>query len=81
MTPRLTEISENETLQYLSYHGGDIPDTIRGDIARCSQVILDTARPRAVYKIPRTRRLFAHGMADSTTQRYSLPCDLWTVTA
>ena len=51
MTPRLTEIPLRETLQYLSYHGGALPETIREDIARCGQIILDTARPRAVYKI------------------------------
>ena len=51
MEPRLTEISANQALLYLGYKGGGIPEDVDAAIARCSRVILDTARPRAVYKL------------------------------
>ncbi len=50
MEPRLTEINENEVLLYLGYRGGEIPPEIQQDIARCREVVLDTARPRAVWR-------------------------------
>ena len=51
MEPRLTHIDENEVLRYLRYHSPVIPEDILEDVARCRQVILDTAKPRAVYRI------------------------------
>ncbi len=51
MEPRLTEIYENEALQYLGYRGGEIPPEIRQDLARCEETVLKTARPRAVWRL------------------------------
>ena len=45
MEPRLTEINANQALLYLGYKGGGIPEDVDAAIARCSRVILATARP------------------------------------
>ena len=50
MEPRLTDINENEALLYLGYKGGGIPPEILAGLRRCKQIILDTARPRAVWR-------------------------------
>lgn len=50
MEPRLTEINENEVLLYLGYRGGGIPSEIIDDIHRCMDLLMKTARPRAVWR-------------------------------
>lgn len=50
MEPRLTEINDNEVLLYLGYRGGKIPEELRRDIARCKELVVQTARPRAVWR-------------------------------
>lgn len=50
MEPRLTEIYPNEVLIYLGYHGGTLPDNVQEEIQRCGNIILETARPRLVYR-------------------------------
>ncbi|MBQ3480810.1 MAG: vitamin B12 dependent methionine synthase, activation domain protein [Oscillospiraceae bacterium] len=51
MVPRLDGIRRAETLQYLSYHGSALPDRIRADLDRCEALLLQTARPRLVWKL------------------------------
>lgn len=50
MEPRLTGIHENEALLYLGYRGGELPPDIHETIARCEQELLQTARPRIVWR-------------------------------
>lgn len=50
MEPRLTAIHENEALLYLGYPGGALSPELMADLARCRQTVLDTARPRAVWR-------------------------------
>ena len=50
MEPRLTEINDNEVLLYLGYRGGEIPEPLRRDIARCKELVVQPARPRAVWR-------------------------------
>lgn len=49
--PRLTDIDRGEVLRYLSYRGGALSDTVREDLDRCEALLLQTARPRAVWKL------------------------------
>ena len=51
MEARLTGIDRRLTLRYLQYRGGELPRGLRADIARCEQLLLDTARPRAVWRL------------------------------
>ena len=48
---KLTAISRNETLQYLGWLGSPIPDELEDEITRCENRILETARPRAVWRL------------------------------
>ena len=50
MEPRLTGINRKEALLYLGYKGGAVSAGIEEDIARCERLILETARPRAVWR-------------------------------
>lgn len=50
MEPRLTDINENEALLYLGYRGGELPPDMESALARCCGIILETARPRAVWR-------------------------------
>lgn len=50
MQPRLTGINRNEALVYLGYKGGEITPDILADILRCETLLLETARPRIVWK-------------------------------
>ena len=50
MEPRLTGINRKEALIYLGYKGGVLPDDVEGELARCEQLVLETARPRAVWR-------------------------------
>lgn len=51
MKARLERIRRAETLQFLSYHGSFIPEEIRADLDRCESLILQTARPRLVWRL------------------------------
>lgn len=51
MEARLDSIRRAETLQYLSYHGSFLPEEIRSDLDRCERQILQTARPRLVWRL------------------------------
>ena len=48
---KLTGISRKETLQYLGWLGSPIPDELEDEISRCESRILETARPRAVWRL------------------------------
>lgn len=50
MEPRLTGINENEALIYLGYRGGTLPPDIHETIVQCEQELLQTARPRIVWR-------------------------------
>ena len=51
MKARLERIRRAETLQYLSYHGSFLPEQIRDDLDRCEKMMLETARPRLVWRL------------------------------
>ena len=51
MEARLERIRRAETLQYLSYHGSFLPGEIRADLDRCETQMLQTARPRLVWRM------------------------------
>ncbi len=48
---RLTGIDRSLTLHYLQYRGGELPDGLRADIARCERRLLETARPRIAWRL------------------------------
>ena len=48
---KLTGISRKETLQYLGWLSSPIPDELEDEISRCENRILETARPRAVWRL------------------------------
>ena len=50
MEPRLTDINENEALLYLGYRGSELPQDFLSDLRRCKRTILETSRPRAVWR-------------------------------
>ncbi len=50
MEARLTGVNRNEVLLYLGYKGGEIPPEVREDIRRCEELLLQTARPRIVWR-------------------------------
>lgn len=66
MQPRLTGINRNEALIYLGYKGGEVPADIMVDILRCEKLLLETARPRVVW---RQFELLADGTLDHTEFR------------
>lgn len=47
---RLTGIDRFEALRYLGYRGQALPPDAENAIARCERMILDIARPRAVWR-------------------------------
>ena len=50
MEPRLTGIDRGEALRALGWKGGSIAPELSHDIARCVELLLKTARPRAVWR-------------------------------
>ena len=50
MEPRLTGIDCGEALRYLGWRGGPVPEATRSDLERCAGLLLETARPRAVWR-------------------------------
>lgn len=51
MEARLTRIDRREALIYLGYKGGAISEDAAADIERCERLLMETARPRAVWKM------------------------------
>lgn len=51
MEARLERIPREETLHYLSYRGSLLPEEIRADLERCEALMLQTARPRLVWRM------------------------------
>ena len=50
MEARLTGADRNEILAYLGYKGGPIPPETEADIRRCLDLLMETARPRIVWR-------------------------------
>ncbi|MCR5577487.1 MAG: vitamin B12 dependent methionine synthase, activation domain protein [Oscillospiraceae bacterium] len=51
MEARLTGIERNQVLQYLGYKGGGLSEALSADLARCERTLMETARPRAVWRL------------------------------
>ena len=51
MEARLNSVRRAETLQYLSYHGSVLPEDIRDELDRCEALMVQTARPRLVWRL------------------------------
>ena len=51
MEGRLSGIDRRETLRYLQYRGGTLSPEIRAALYRCEQMLLETARPRSVWRV------------------------------
>ena len=50
MEARLDHIDRREALAYLGYRGVSLAEDAEADMARCEALILETARPRAVWR-------------------------------
>ena len=48
---RLSGIDRAELLRYLSYRGGELQESVQSDLERCEALLLQTARPRLVWKL------------------------------
>ena len=48
---KLTGINREELLRYLGYRGGELPQELLADIADCEADVVQTARPRAVWRV------------------------------
>ena len=48
---KLTGIDRGELLRYLGYKGGELPPELLADIAECETAVLQTAQPRAVWRV------------------------------
>ncbi len=51
MEARLTGVRRQEMLRYLHYRGEKLTDTMEADLTRCEEMVLATARPRAVWRL------------------------------
>ena len=51
MNARLDKIPHDQTLRYLGYHGGAVPDDFQAELARCETLLLSTVKPRIVWKL------------------------------
>ena len=51
MEARLTGIDREEALRYLGYRGGALSDGLSEDLARCEKLLLETARPRMIWRL------------------------------
>ena len=51
MEARLTGLERNQVLQYLGYPGGVLSEELSADLARCERTLLETARPRALWRL------------------------------
>ncbi|MGM9615575.1 MAG: methionine synthase [Oscillospiraceae bacterium] len=50
MQPRLTGLNHREALFYLGCKGGPVTSDMEADMARCEALLLQTARPRIVWR-------------------------------
>jgi hypothetical protein len=48
---KLTGINRGELLRYLGYRGGELPPELLADIAECEAAVMQTAQPRAVWRV------------------------------
>ena len=51
MEARLSGIDRNEALRYMGYRGSIAPDALCADLERCERLLLQTARPRALWRL------------------------------
>lgn len=51
MDARLEKIPRDQTLRYLGYHGGTLPEEIEAELTRCETLLLSTVQPRVVWKL------------------------------
>ena len=51
MKARLSRIPRDQTLRYLGFHGGELPDELDTSLSRCEALLLTTVRPRVVWKL------------------------------
>lgn len=66
MEARLESIRRAETLQYLSYRGSFLGEELRTELDRCEALLLQTARPRLVWRL---FSLLPDGTLDGTDYR------------
>ena len=50
MEARLSGIDRNEALRYMGYRGRIAPDALCADLERCERLLLQAARPRALWR-------------------------------
>ena len=48
---RLSGIDRNEALRYMGYRGSIAPDALCADLERCERLLLQVARPRALWRL------------------------------
>ncbi len=51
MEPRLTGIDRREALAYLGWRGGPVPEELDVALTRCQTLLMETVRPRAVWRL------------------------------
>ena len=51
MEARLTSIDRGQVLRYLGYKGGELPSELDASLRRCEALLLETARPRVLWKL------------------------------
>ncbi len=51
MELHLSGIDRRETLHYLQIRGGKLPTSLEEELSRCEALLLETARPRAVWRL------------------------------
>ncbi len=51
LKPRLEAVNEAEVLRYLGHRGGAVPEELKHSIHACTRLVLEAARPRAVYRL------------------------------
>ena len=51
MEARLSGLERNQVLHYLGYPGGGLSEELSADLVRCERTLLETARPRALWRL------------------------------
>ncbi len=51
MEARLSGIDRNEALRYMGFRGSTVPDALCTDLERCKSLLLQTARPRVLWRL------------------------------
>lgn len=51
MEARLSGIDRNEALRYMGFRGSTAPDALCADLERCESLLLQTARPRVLWRL------------------------------